>query len=119
MNVYKRITTVSRTIVAATVLAAPIAQASQSSYVAFLDDNGVAYSDVLGVIALGKSVCHELRNGISVWAIGRHLTGPLGYSGAEAGAIVLGAVGEMCPDAEPALREQVSSTAAARFAQVA
>ena len=95
--------------VAAAIIAAPSAQASQWSYVSFLDDNGVSYSTVSGVIDLGKQVCHELRGGTSLWAVGRHLTGPLGYTGPEAGAIVAGAVAEMCPDAAEAVQQDLDA----------
>lgn len=94
---------------AAGIMAAPNAQADQWDYVSYLDNNGVFYRDVLGVISLGKEVCHELRSGTSLDAVGNYLTGPLGYTGAEAGAIVVGASHGMCPDAIPTIASQVNS----------
>ena len=82
---------------------APASQADQWDYLSYLDDNGVAYSTVSGVISLGKDVCHELRGGTSLRVIGRYLMGPLGYTPEEAGHIVVGAAGGMCPDVIPAL----------------
>ncbi|MGV1004880.1 MAG: DUF732 domain-containing protein [Candidatus Nanopelagicales bacterium] len=94
---------------AASIIAAPNAQADQWDYVSYLDNNGVAYSSMLGVISLGKQVCHEFRTGTSLRAVGSYLTGPLGYSGAEAGAIVIGASRSMCPDTISAIASQVDS----------
>lgn len=89
-----------------------VAHADQWSYVSALDDNGVAYSTVSGVITLGKQVCHEIRGGTSLQAVGGYLLGPMGYTRAEAASIVVAATNEMCPDAIPVLEQQLASNRA-------
>lgn len=111
-----RYTVAAAAATAAVVALAPTAHAGQWSYVRFLDDNGVAYADVRGVIDLGKQVCHELRSGTSLWFIAEQLTGPLGYTGPEAGAIVIGAVGEMCPDTAAAVEQELDNTPTSQIA---
>lgn len=86
---------------------APASHADQYDYVSYLNDNGVAYSTVTGVIGLGRLVCHELRGGTSLGAIGGYLVGPMGYTLEEAANIVVAAAAEMCPDVIPALQAQI------------
>lgn len=87
----------------------PVAHADQWNYVTALDDNGVAYSDVVGVIELGKQVCHHLRGGRDFRDAMDVITGPLSYSVPEGAVIIAAAVAFMCPDADPILQQQLGN----------
>lgn len=90
---------------AAVVLAAAPARADQVDYVSYLDDNGVAYRDVSGVIALAKgNVCHPLRSGAGIDSVIGDIVDH-GYSGVETAFIIIGAIEYMCPDQDRTLQE--------------
>ncbi len=95
-------------IAAGIVMAAP-AHADQWDYVSYLDSKGVFYSTTWGVIGLGKQVCHELRGGTALNVVGHYLVGPMDYTSAEAAIIIIAATETMCPDAIPAVQQQITS----------
>lgn len=88
----------------------PVAQASQFDYISALDDNGVAYASMLGVLDLGKEVCHHMRDGGHVGDAMSALVNELGYSVTEGAIIISAAVTFMCPDAGDALDQQLNET---------
>ena len=82
-------------------VAAP-ARADQYDFVSNLDNNGVYYSSVSGVIDAGKMTCRLLRSGAGVpGALG--FLNRVGYARYESAAIVVAAAGNMCPDAQPVI----------------
>lgn len=90
---------------AAAFLAAAPARADQIDYVSYLDDNGVAYRTLGGVIALGKdAVCHPLRDGGDIDSVIGGVV-DYGYTGEETAYIIMGAIRYMCPDQLPALQD--------------
>ena len=89
---------------------APAAHADQWDYVSFLDNNGVSYSTVSGVIDLGKETCHHLRGGGDYRQVMSILTGPLDYTRAEGAAIIAASVTYMCPDAESVIQQQLGNS---------
>jgi hypothetical protein len=94
---------------AATILTSAPAHADQYDYVNYLDNNGVAYRNILGVMALGReNVCHPLRSGYGVDSVIRDVNG-YHYAPGEVGLIIRGAVSYMCPDQLPTLKAWVSS----------
>ncbi|MCX8564013.1 DUF732 domain-containing protein [Mycolicibacterium mucogenicum] len=82
-------------------VAAP-AQADQYDFVSNLDNNGVYYSSISGVIDAGKMTCRLLRSGAGVpGALG--FLSRVGYARYESATIVVAAVDNMCPDAQPVI----------------
>ncbi len=89
--------------------AAP-AHADQYDFVVYLDNNGVYYSSVSGVIDAGKMTCRILRSGGGVpGAMG--FLGRTGYERYEAATIIVAAVDDMCPDAQPVIDAFLNQTA--------
>ena len=89
--------------------AAP-AHADQYDFVVYLDNNGVYYSSVSGVIDAGKMTCRILRSGGGVpGAMG--FLGRAGYERYEAATIIVGAVDDMCPDTQPVIDAFLNETA--------
>lgn len=89
--------------------AAP-AHADQYDFVVYLDNNGVYYSSVSGVIDAGKITCRILRSGGGVpGAMG--FLGRAGYGRYEAATIIVAAVDDMCPDAQPVIDAFLNQTA--------
>ena len=84
-------------------LAAP-ARADQYDFVSYLDNKGVYYSSISGVIDAGKMSCRLLRADRGVPAAMGFL-GRQGFTGREAAIIVVAAVDDMCPDALPVLQD--------------
>lgn len=91
--------------VALALLMAKPAKADQWDYISHLDSNGVSYENIIGVIDLGKSICHELRQGSDIDQILDYLVYEQGYADFEAGTILAGASMNMCPDTKPYVRE--------------
>jgi hypothetical protein len=81
-------------------VAAPPAQADQYDFVSELDSRGVYYSSISDMIDIGKLTCGSLRQGTGPLNVGDHIT-RLGYSGFEAGIIIVAAARNMCPDQMP------------------
>lgn len=104
--VMSTVTTISAAALAACALVlAPTARADQIDYVSYLDDNGVAYRSMSGVIALGKEdVCHPLRSGMSVDSVIGAVV-DYGYTGQETAYIIVGAIQFMCPDQMATLQD--------------
>ena len=88
----------------------PVAQAGQFDYVRALDDNGVAYASILGVLDLGKQVCHHMRDGGHFGDAMSALVYEMDYSVREGAIIISWAVAFMCPDAGAALDRQLNET---------
>jgi len=83
------------------VVATP-AQADQYDFVSYLDNNGVYYSSITGVIDAGKMTCRLLRSGAGVpGALG--FLSRAGYARYESATIVVATVDNMCPDAQPVI----------------
>ncbi|WP_236737392.1 DUF732 domain-containing protein [Mycolicibacterium llatzerense] len=80
------------------------AHADQYDFVSDLDNKGVYYSSITGVIDAGKLTCHLLRTGSGVPATMGFLA-RAGYTTYESAAIVVAAVNDMCPDAQPAVQD--------------
>lgn len=87
---------------------APIAKADQYEYVADLDNNGVYYTSMGGVIDLGKQLCrlarsaptnHEMAVGMSSALKSNGIT-----SNAETEIVISAAVEFMCPDTWPRIK---------------
>lgn len=76
-------------------VAAP-AQADQYDFVSDLDNNGVYYSSISGVIDADKMTCRLLRSGAGVPAL---LPEQGGIRALWVTTIVVAAVDNMCPDA--------------------
>ena len=92
-------------LLALAVFVAPPARADQIDYVSYLDDNGVAYRNLSGVIAVGKDdVCHPLRAGGSIDSVIGDIV-DVGYTGEETAYIIIGAIRYMCPDQLPVLQD--------------
>lgn len=89
--------------------AAP-AHADQYDFVVYLDNNGVYYSSVSGVIDAGKMTCRILRSGGGVpGAMG--FLARAGYERYEAATIIVAAVDDMCPDTQPVVDAFLNQTA--------
>ena len=94
---------------ATAILTSAPAQADQYDYVNYLDNNGVAYKNILGVMALGReNVCHPLRAGYSVDSVIRDVNS-YRYAPGEVGLIIRAAVSYMCPDQIPTLQAWAES----------
>lgn len=92
-------------LVGSSLLGAPAARADQVDYISYLDDNGVSYRTMAGVVAVGKdSVCHPLRDGGTVDAVIGRLVDD-GYTGEETATIIIGAIRYLCPDQTPVLQD--------------
>jgi len=76
--------------------------ADQYDFVVYLDNNGVYYSSVSGVIDAGKMTCRILRSGGGVPAAMGFL-GRAGYERYEAATIIVAAADDMCPDTQPVI----------------
>lgn len=86
------------------------AHADQYDFVVYLDNNGVYYSSVSGVIDAGKMTCRILRSGGGVpAAIG--FLGRAGYERYEAATIIVAAVDDMCPDTQRVIDAFLNQTA--------
>ncbi len=97
-------------IVLAGLLTSAPAHADQYDFVVYLDNNGVYYSSVSGVIDAGKMTCRVLRSGGGVpGAMG--FLGRAGYERYEAATIIVGAVDDMCPDTQPVIDAFLNQTA--------
>lgn len=92
-------------------LAAPApAHADQYDFVSYLDNNGVYYSSISGVIDAGKMTCRILRSGGGVpGAMG--FLNRAGYERHESATIVVAAVDDMCPDTQPVIDAFVNKPA--------
>ncbi|BBZ55229.1 DUF732 domain-containing protein [Mycolicibacterium phocaicum] len=78
------------------------AEADQYDFVSNLDNNGVYYSSISGVIDAGKMTCRLLRSGAGVpGALG--FLSRVGYARYESATIVVAAADNMCPDVEPVI----------------
>ena len=87
--------------------AAAPAHADQYDFVSYLDNKGVYYSSISGVIDEGKMTCRLLRSGAGVPAAMNFL-GRAGHAAYESATIVVGAVDDMCPDAQEVVRDFVN-----------
>jgi len=88
------------------VTAAP-AHADQYDFVSYLDNKGVYYSSISGVIDAGKMTCRMLRAGGGVPAAMGFLS-RAGYATYESATIVVAAVDDMCPDAQQVVDDFVN-----------
>lgn len=86
------------------------AHADQYDFVVYLDNNGVYYSSVSGVIDAGKMTCRILRSGGGV-AGAMGFLGRAGYERYEAATIIVAAVDDMCPDTQPVIDAFLNETA--------
>ncbi|WP_043984269.1 DUF732 domain-containing protein [Mycolicibacterium llatzerense] len=105
-----RISVIAAFMVLAGLIGSAPAHADQYDFVAYLDNNGVYYSSVSGVIDAGKMTCRVLRSGGGVpGAMG--FLGRAGYERYEAATIIVGAVDDMCPDTQPVIDAFLNQTA--------
>lgn len=106
------LTSLTRTAVVVATAAAPLtlaapAHADQYDFVSYLDNKGVYYSSISGVIDAGKMSCRLLRADAGVPSAMGFL-GRQGFTSREAAIIIVAAVDDMCPDTLPALRAFVN-----------
>lgn len=87
--------------------AAAPAHADQYDYVSYLDNKGVYYSSISGVIDEGKLTCRLLRSGAGVPAAMNFL-GRAGHAVYESATIVVAAVDDMCPDVKQVVKDLVN-----------
>ena len=80
------------------------AHADQYDFVSDLDNKGVYYSSITGVVDAGKLTCRLLRSGGGVPATMAFLA-RAGYATYESATIVVAAVNDMCPDAQPVVQD--------------
>jgi hypothetical protein len=85
---------------AAALSSAPSAGADQYDFISQLDNAGVSYVSISGMIDGGKAVCHDLRMGYSIdeilsWIVANN------FAPYEAGIIMHAAANNMCPDTMP------------------
>lgn len=92
------------------------AHADQYDFVSDLDNKGVYYSSLTGVIDAGKLTCRLLRSGAGVPATMGFLARS-GYATYESATIVVAAVNDMCPDAQPVVQDFLNHRAAGRQVQ--
>lgn len=97
----------------ALVLTAAPAQADQYDFISALDNQGVTYTDILGMIEVGKAICHTMRNGGVLGSVNSALASRGWNSPAERGIIIVSAANTMCPDVWPTLNAQVQPPSAA------
>jgi hypothetical protein len=102
----KRLIVSAAAVAAAMGLAAP-ANADQYDFISALDNQGVTYTNIIGMMDIGKGICHTIRNGGSLPSVNSFLAGQGWYSPTERGIIVVSAANNMCPDIWPALNAQV------------
>ena len=93
-------------IAAATGLAAP-ANADQYDFISALDNRGVTYANIIGMVDIGKGIRHVIRSGGALPAVNSFLAGQGWYSLTERGIIVVYAANNLCPDIWPTLNAQV------------
>lgn len=80
------------------------AHADQYDFVADLDNKGVYYSSMTGVIDAGKLTCRLLRTGAGVPPTMGFLA-RAGYATYESATIIVAAVNDMCPDAQTVVQD--------------
>lgn len=111
-----RMSLVAGVIALAALVGAAPAHADQYDFVVYLDNNGVYYSSVSGVIDAGKMTCRILRSGGGVpGAMG--FLGRAGYERYEAATIVVAAADDVCPDVEPVIDAFLNETAGGKGAR--
>ncbi|GCB01823.1 DUF732 domain-containing protein [Mycolicibacterium sp. NCC-Tsukiji] len=113
MNIYSncaRVVLAAGTMALAGLLVPAPAHADQYDFVVYLDNNGVYYASVSGVIDAGKMTCRILRSGGGVPGAMAFL-GRAGYERYEAATIIVAAVDDMCPDTQPVIDAFLNQTA--------
>ncbi|HEY7053352.1 MAG TPA: DUF732 domain-containing protein [Mycobacterium sp.] len=78
------------------------ANADQYDFISRIENAGVSYTSITGMLSLGRAVCHDLRIGNSPGWIAVNIEGN-GWAPYEAGTIMGAAADTMCPDTWPTL----------------
>jgi hypothetical protein len=102
-----KVTAAILAVTAAPVLSSPAARADEFDFISALDNQGVTYNNILGMINVGKGICHTIRDGGTLASVDADLASRGWESATERGIIVIAAANHMCPDIWPALNAQV------------